>query len=331
MNQFKKYWKNCSTFSKLGFIFAIVIMCCYTPIGLFSSEKESISPKTIIQTPTIKTTYSPSPILELDYCVPKNTKIETGIVTNIVDGDTIDVLIDGETYRVRYIGIDTPEMSDKNGQEAKEVNSKLVLGQIVTLIKDVSEIDRYDRLLRYVFFNNDFINYLLIANGYALTATYPPDISCAEFFETAQENAIDSQVGFWNIEETPTVISTIYEFTSTVVVSETDGENIKIINIFYDGANGKNEPDEYVEIKNISSNTIDISGWTLLDDQNHVFQFYQNTTIQPEQICRIYTHEYHEEYCGFTFESNLAIWNNSGDVAYLYNIAGELIDKYSYQ
>jgi len=56
MNQFKKYWKNWSTFSKLGFIFAIVIMCCYTPIGLFSSEKESISSNSMETIPIQKIT-----------------------------------------------------------------------------------------------------------------------------------------------------------------------------------------------------------------------------------------------------------------------------------
>jgi micrococcal nuclease len=67
-------------------------------------------------------------------------------VTYIVDGDTIDVSIGGTTYRVRYIGIDTPERGDYFFSEATEANRVLVEGQQVILVKDVSETDRYGRL-----------------------------------------------------------------------------------------------------------------------------------------------------------------------------------------
>jgi hypothetical protein len=69
-------------------------------------------------------------------------------VTYIVDGDTIDVAIGGTTYRVRYIGMDTPERGDYFFSEATEANRALVEGQQVILVKDVSETDRYGRLLR---------------------------------------------------------------------------------------------------------------------------------------------------------------------------------------
>ena len=70
-----------------------------------------------------------------------------------VDGDTIDVDIAGKTYRVRYIGMDTPEATtsvEYFGPEATMKNKELVDGKTVLLVKDVSEIDRYGRLLRYV-------------------------------------------------------------------------------------------------------------------------------------------------------------------------------------
>lgn len=70
-----------------------------------------------------------------------------------MDGDTIDVLIDGQEYCVRYIGIDTPEVcggADCYGPEASQANRDLVEDQTVALEKDVSETDQFDRLLRYV-------------------------------------------------------------------------------------------------------------------------------------------------------------------------------------
>jgi len=52
--------------------------------------------------------------------------------------------------------------------------------------------------------------------------------------------------------------------------------------------------------------------------------------MQPGQVCRVYTNEYHPEWCGFSFGSGSAIWNNSGDCAYLRDSEGRLIDTFCY-
>jgi micrococcal nuclease len=130
-------------------------------------------------------------------CVPSNTKIETGEVVRVIDGDTIEVRIGGEPYRVRYIGMDTPEVGDPFGTEATARNRELVWGQSVTLVKDVSETDRYGRLLRYVFVADTFVNYELVVQGYALTSTYPPDVACADTFVDAQRAAVAAGSGLW--------------------------------------------------------------------------------------------------------------------------------------
>lgn len=104
---------------------------------------------------------------------------------------------------------------------------------------------------------------------------------------------------------------------------------ITIINIFFDGVMGANEPDEYVEIRNDDLNAIQLSGWTLSDDQNHVYTF-PGFVIQPGQVCRVYTNENHPEWCGFNYGSGSAIWNNSGDCGTLRNSSSQLIDQYCY-
>lgn len=100
---------------------------------------------------------------------------ETGVVTNVVDGDTIDVSIGGTVYRVRYIGINTPESNEMCGSEATAANAALVAGQTVRMVRDVSETDRYDRLLRYVYVGDTFVNGALVAGGWAAAVDYPPD------------------------------------------------------------------------------------------------------------------------------------------------------------
>jgi len=150
-------------------------------------------------------------------CIPNNTP-ETGKVVDVVDGDTIKVLLDqdGQTYTVRYIGMDTPENTSQVeyfGAEAATKNVQLVFGKPITLIKDISETDIYGRLLRYVIIDNIFINYELVAQGYANTASYPPDIACIPTFQDAEQKARASNLGLWNAP--PTLVVVIPEIPDT--------------------------------------------------------------------------------------------------------------------
>jgi micrococcal nuclease len=136
-------------------------------------------------------------------CLPQNTPRETALVVGIIDGDTIDVQINEQIYRLRYIGIDTPERNETFYGQATITNQNLVYLKTVTLIKDVSETDRYDRLLRYVFVDDTFVNYELVIQGYAQASTYPPDVACSEFLANAQRQAQTQGVGLWSPVPTP--------------------------------------------------------------------------------------------------------------------------------
>lgn len=105
--------------------------------------------------------------------------------------------------------------------------------------------------------------------------------------------------------------------------------NIVITNIFYDGIQGSQEPDEYVEIRNDDTKAIQLQGWTLRDVANHIYTF-PNHVMQPGQVCRIYTNESHPEWCSFNYGNGSAIWNNGGDCAYLRDSTDTEIDTYCY-
>ena len=159
---------------------------------------------TIAATPTpTNTPLPPIPSNPEASCIPIGTTRETGTVTNVVDGDTIDVLIGGETFRVRYIGMDTPERGDLYFSEATDKNSQLIQGQSVTLVKDVSETDQFGRILRYVIAGNQFINYELVRQGFALASTFPPDVACSNTYADAQNLAATEGLGLWGIPPTP--------------------------------------------------------------------------------------------------------------------------------
>lgn len=136
-------------------------------------------------------------------CIPTGTWRKSGKVTKVVDGDTIKVDLDGTTYTVRYIGMDTPETVKPNtpveyfGKEASAKNSQLVKDQTVTLVRDVSETDQYDRLLAYVLAGDVFVNYELVVQGYATSATFPPDVACSKTFQAAERDARENNRGLW--------------------------------------------------------------------------------------------------------------------------------------
>ncbi len=124
-------------------------------------------------------------------------------MVRVVDGDTIDVVIEGQQFRVRYIGIDTPETVDPRrpvgcfGKEASARNRELVEGRTVGLEKDVSETDAFGRLLRYVWLDGRMVNAALVEEGYASASTYPPDVKYAELFASLQAQAREASRGLW--------------------------------------------------------------------------------------------------------------------------------------
>jgi len=140
-------------------------------------------------------------------CIPAGNPGIVAQVVRVVDGDTIKVGMGGRQYTVRYVGVDTPETVAPNrpveymGPEASAKNKALVSGRQVILVKDVSETDKYGRLLRFVIVDGVFVNRELVRLGYAQTITYPPDISCKDTFRTAEKQAREQEIGLWASNE----------------------------------------------------------------------------------------------------------------------------------
>lgn len=119
---------------------------------------------------------------------------ELATVAYVLDGDTIE-LTDGR--RVRYIGIDAPELEECFSDEATAENKLLVEGESVRLEKDISDVDDYGRLLRYVFTDDEFVNEKLVRNGFARAWNVPPDIVYKDELFPSQELAKTNSLGLW--------------------------------------------------------------------------------------------------------------------------------------
>ena len=183
-----------------------------TPV-LPTPTPEPPPPPTRIQEPTeeqptathtpIPPTFTPTPQApaltptpEPPTATPTSGRTEAR-VTSVIDGDTIEVELDGQTYRLRYIGIECPEPGQYGCEQATQANRQLVEGKTVRLEKDVSETDQYGRLLRYVYVGGIFVNAELVRSGYATAWTYPPDVAHSDLFVQLEGEAREAGHGLW--------------------------------------------------------------------------------------------------------------------------------------
>jgi len=118
------------------------------------------------------------------------------------DGDTI-VLNNGQ--RVRYIGINAPEIDHENqkaepfGYEARSLNTKLILSHKIRLEFDRERYDQYDRLLAYVFLQDGtFVNAQLVQSGLAYCLFRPANIKFQSIFLKSQQKAMEFRKGIWH-------------------------------------------------------------------------------------------------------------------------------------
>ncbi len=204
-------------------IYFLVSLFSFIGFGLTSSELDSTNMVSDPQVDFVETSDAEimadaDVVLPESYSLPQNTPVleedavgdqlslqslQTYLVTRVIDGDTIDVLMAGENKRVRYIGIDTPETVHPSksvecfGLEASNKNKELVAGKVVQLVKDISETDKYGRLLRYVYVDGLFVNQTLVQEGFANAYSFPPDIAQSEVFLQAEREAREGGIGLW--------------------------------------------------------------------------------------------------------------------------------------
>ncbi len=128
------------------------------------------------------------------------------VIDYVIDGDTVDVIIDGREERIRLIGIDTPETKKRNspiecfGPEASAFTELLLpVGTPVYIERDIVNRDDYGRILGYVYRANDgiFVNYELMRQGFAQPMSIPPNDAFAELFADAARAAEADNAGIW--------------------------------------------------------------------------------------------------------------------------------------
>ncbi len=109
----------------------------------------------------------------------------------VIDGDTIDVFINGEVERIRYVGVNAPEFGEACYQQASLANRRLVEGKVLSLERDETDRDPYGRLLRYVYADGKMVERTLVAEGFAEVVRYRSDDNYYEEFKALEEAAAE--------------------------------------------------------------------------------------------------------------------------------------------
>lgn len=235
-------------------------------------------------------------------------------VVEVVDGDTVDVELDGEPETVRLIGINTPERGECLAEEASQRLQELVARAEVELVADESDRDQYGRLLRYVEVDGLDVGAELVRSGLALARRYPPDTARADEYDDLQQDAADAGAGMWAADACGDGAT-----GAQVVINE--------IRFDADGDDGQNLNDEWVRIANVGDASVDLTGWVLKDTSaSHRYSFPSGFVLGAGADVTV------RSGCGTDTATDLhwcsdgsAVWNNSGDIAFLLDPAGNIV------
>ncbi len=259
-------------------------------------------------------------------------------VSRVIDGDTIRIILpDGSEDTLRFLGIDCPELSlDSNkpfeygdiidmtclmdfGSMAKSCTNDLIIHKEILIEFDVSAgfTDTYGRLLAYVYMlNGTDVGVLLIQNGFARVYT-EEDFSKKHSYLLHENIAKQNKTGLWGC-------------------SEKEQFGVQILLVHYDamGDDRTNLNDEYVCITYRSNETskvpVDLTGFTLSDDDGYVFLFPNSFVIDEGMIVNIHSGVGENNLTDLYWGSSNPLWNNEGDIVFLQDASATPMDSYQW-
>lgn len=242
-------------------------------------------------------------------------------VVDVVDGDTLVVVDGGDEERVRIIGINSPETGECVADAATDSLAALTAGEEVVLVADTSDVDQFDRLLRYVELKDGTdVGAELVRNGLAIARRYEPDTDRHERYVELQGEARVDGLGLWAPDA-----------CGDAVASDV---SLRIeINADAPGDDTENLNGEWVRMVNEGDEDVDLSEWTIADESaSNRYSIAAGTTIPAGSSITVFSG------CGddttserYWCSAGSAIWNNDGDTAFLRDPNGNLVVAERYE
>lgn len=231
------------------------------------------------------------------------------VVTEIIDGDTIKVNINGMIKTVRLSGIDTPEAKKSSSfkvdepyyQETKELTKEKLLNKEIDLLVSIDSNERYDlyqRIIGIIIVDNELFNIQLLSYGYARTFYLNNLMIQENNWLEIEELAKQQKLGIWN------------DFGSDCIR----------INKFMPNPSGEDKNNEWMEIYNQCSYEVNIKNW-IIDDKDGGSNPY---LIDDDLLIKPY-----DFYVFYSSQTNISL-NNDIDEVRIFNPTLFLVDSVSY-
>ena len=271
----------------------------------------------------------------------------TVTVTDVVDGDTIDVAYaNGTRDTVRLLGVDTPEVHTENdpaefagvpdtavgerclrraGENASAYAAARLDGETVELRFDPASERRgyYGRLLAYVTVDGESFNHALIRAGHA--RVYDTEFTERERYEEAAAMARSDGRGLWSCADGgATTVTGESGAVEAGTLSVTD------VNADATGNDNENLNDEYVVFRNTGAEPLNISEWTVADEAGHAYEFPDGTVVDPATTVTLRTGSGTDTAATYYWGATGAVWNNDGDVVIVRNGTGSVVVRAPY-
>ena len=214
---------------------------------------------------------------------------ENAILLRVIDGDTIETNVNGEIWTIRMLGINTPEKKMPFSNEGKALLSQFVNKSIV-LLRDIEDIDKYNRKLRYVFYNNRFLNREILEQGFA-NSYYTTGIEYQQELLSAETKARISELGIW----------------------QKSGEQCATQNCIQ--LKELNQFEEFFTINNVCSFDCSLEDWFVKDAGRNTF-YLTSLNSNSEQT--------------YNSKNNASVWNNDHDRLFMFDNLGKIVLFYEY-
>ncbi|MCZ7533469.1 MAG: lamin tail domain-containing protein [Acidimicrobiia bacterium] len=250
-----------------------------------------------------------------------------GRVTDVIDGDTIEVDLDGVSVDIRLLGINAPEMDECWGQESKAFLTSLVGNQEVLLVErpdGSDDVDAFGRLLRYVYLDSGpsptFVNAVVVETGHAVGLQDGSENAAT--FKAFEARAFQSGYGMWG-----TFACGDREGTAE------DRPVIRVSELQFDpeGPDADALSDEYITIVNEGYDKVSIAGWTLRDEStSNRFTFDAGIVLDVGDAVTVVTGCEGGPTGALHWCSDQAVWSNDGDTAIVMDTLGNAVVWYTY-
>ncbi|MEK5037541.1 thermonuclease family protein [Sporosarcina sp. FSL K6-3457] len=204
----KKAKKNnmSNILKSVGLLIVIAIGAIYFP-ELFAEEENVPNAQENVQVEA--SAPSGEEVIQKEDTIPGRGELIPVELVKTIDGDTIKIKYEGKEQNVRYLLIDTPETNHAQlgkqpfGQQAKDRNTQLMNSGKLEIEFDIGEqVDKYGRLLAYIYIDGVSIQEKLLEEGLARVGyVYPPNTRHLDAFEKAQEKAKKAGIGIWTLED----------------------------------------------------------------------------------------------------------------------------------